>query len=353
MLPDNDDNNAAVAFVRGKEPKAVGRKMPDDKWRNDQWNDPGDGFGNVDKSMALSIPTEKELDVLMRVGKALIASGIAKHLKTPEAALTVILTGREMGLAPMASIRGIDLIMERPFVKPILMLAVARRSGQLEMFNLVKTEQKATCTIKRRGYEQRTFTVTIEDAKKRGWFDKNAHNYKSQPSTMLGHRVTGEALKDQFTDYFMGMGLPGDEGEIENFNDARRDFHANDEPKHVNQGEIMIAEIVDGPKKTDLQRDRERKLDDPQYESAALDAETTDPLTAEFIDDETAMKAEEFTVKLADAGLDNDDIDSIIETATGVRSIEHVAAGDGQKLIAALAKALTEKLNANKKARFK
>lgn len=340
MKPEIEENNAALEFARGNAPKAIGRPY-EQRQLKDSYDDQ---FGDIDRSTALTIPTEKELDVLMRVGKALVASGIAKHLRTAEAALTVILTGREMGLAPMASIRGIDLIMDRPFVKPILMLAVARRSGQLEKFNLVKTTQKATCTIKRRGYEEKTFTVTIQDAEKKGWAKKNEANYKSQPDTMLGHRVTGEALKDQFTDYFLGMGLPGDEGAyIEDFNDARQSFHENDTEKHVNQGEIMPSSD-DG--KTQRQIDEERKIDDSQYESAALEAEVVN----EFIDGENKERAIALGNKLLDAGVTEDELATLTESIGGVQSIAHVAAGDGPRLIAALAQALSTRLANGKKA---
>lgn len=350
----------ALEYARQGQGGAAGRKVD----RDADYDNHGDGMGQMDQSLALTIPTEKELQILLSVGKTLIASGVAKHLNTPEAALTVILTGREMGLAPMASIRGIDLIMDRPFVKPILMLAVARRSGQLERFDLVKTETKATCTIRRRGYDTKTFVVTIEDAKKRGWFDKNAHNYKSQPATMLGHRVTGEALKDQFTDYFMGMGLPGDEGMIENFRDARESFHENDAEKHVNAGEIIRAGSGFYPEQTAKEIEHQRKMDDPQYESA-IEAEIVDPQGDDyegpkpdaeetgFIVNGQLARAQELCDKIIGAGHGEKELADILDREYSTRALKCVKTADYDDLIAQLSKILTSQLKAKKTSNFK
>ena len=328
MLPEND---AALDFARGGAPVRQGRPFQPTPLKDSHY----DGF-DQDKSMVLTIPSPSEVTALRAIGESMIASGLCSKFKNADAALMAMLTGREMGLNAMASIRGIDVIttnkkdgdkwikIDTPFIKPILMLAVARRSGQLEYFDLAKSPTKAVCTVQRKGFERKSYPVTIEDARRKKWAERNP-NYDTQPDTMLGHRAVGEALREQFTDYFMGMGLPGDEGGyIEDFNDARQAFHANDIPqeRHISAGEVIPAEPSGNG------------------DTGALEAEVVEPAN-EFIDGEVKERAVSLGNKLLDAGVSEDELASLIESISGVRIMSHVSAGEGQKLVAALAQALS------------
>lgn len=336
---DNDNNDAALAFARGGAPVRQGRPYEQKQLKDSHY----DGF-DQDKSLALSIPSQSEIGALRQIGESMVASGLCAKFKNADAALMAMLTGREMGLNAMASIRGIDVIttnkkdgdkwikIDTPFIKPILMLAVARRSGQLEYFDLTKSATRAVCTVQRKGFERKSYPVTIEDANRKKWSERNP-NYQTQPDTMLGHRAVGEALREQFTDYFMGMGLPGDEGGyIEDFNDARSAFHANDPlpERHINAGEVVSAETTSNG------------------DSGALEAEVVEP-TDEFIDGENKERAILLGNKLLDAGVTEDELATLTESIGGVRSIAHVAAGEGPRLIAALAQALSTRLSSKAK----
>ena len=335
----------ALEFARGNAPKAVGRPMSDAE-RDEQWNKPDHQYGVIDKSMALTVPTPNEMESIITQGKIFFASKMFPSLKSPEAVAAVILTGREMGLTSMASLRGIEYFADKIFIKPMLMHAVCENSGQLTQWDMNATRKEASVTVRRANRKPKTYKITIEDARLKGWTERNKANYDKQPDTMLRHRVTGMALRDQFPDYFMGMGLLGHETIDTDDLTASRAAIAGDltdavhEMRHVNDGEVVPAETIE----VEVE-ERQHPVDDDE---AAIDAEQEPPVS-EFIDDETAMKAEDLCAKLADAGVENDQIDSVILDITGVKQIEHVQAGDGKKLIAALVQALNTRLQTKKK----
>ena len=55
----------------------------------------------------------------------LVASGfLPESIKSPEQAMAIMLTGSELGLPPMQSLRGINVIKGNPTLKPELLLAL-------------------------------------------------------------------------------------------------------------------------------------------------------------------------------------------------------------------------------------
>jgi hypothetical protein len=63
-----------------------------------------------------------------------------------------ILAGQELGLAPMASIRGVHIVQGKPLLSADTMVALVLGSGLAEYFSLVEeTETKVTYETKRKG----------------------------------------------------------------------------------------------------------------------------------------------------------------------------------------------------------
>lgn len=117
-----------------------------------------------------------------------------------------IMTGAELGLSPMASIRGIHVIEGKPTLSADTMLAVVRRSGAAEYIELVEsTAERATYRTKRVGARQElVYTYTIEDAQKAGLIKKDS-GYDKHPKNMLRARCSSMLLRIEYSDILAGL----------------------------------------------------------------------------------------------------------------------------------------------------
>jgi hypothetical protein len=160
---------------------------------------------------------------LVAVAQGLFAAGVQpKNVDRPEKLIPMLLTGAELGLGIMQSVKFIT-----PPANGVcslwgdMGLALVRQSGQLERFeeSIVGDgdERKAVCTVKRSGYPARTFEYGLKLAKtlksyqaaykvdaKSGrvgggpWYD--------DPDNMLMWRARWRALRTEFTDVLNGLG---------------------------------------------------------------------------------------------------------------------------------------------------
>lgn len=124
----------------------------------------------------------------------------------PEAILACILTGRELGLGPMESLRMIDMIDGKPSPSSEWMLARVFDAGHV-IYPEVQTAEACTIVAKRMNGDQVLaevrFTFTIEMAKRAGLAGKN--NWKSYPEAMLYWRAVAQVCRQLFPDLLHGM----------------------------------------------------------------------------------------------------------------------------------------------------
>lgn len=123
--------------------------------------------------------------------------------------LVAVQMGGEVGLKPMQALQNIAVINGRPCVWGDAALAVCMNSPHWEYMNEAYVESKdgnhkATCTIKRKGESDYTYTFSIEDAKKAGLWGRQGP-WSSYPKRMLQMRARGFALRDKHTDALKGM----------------------------------------------------------------------------------------------------------------------------------------------------
>ncbi len=159
----------------------------------------------------------------LAVCSTLVKAGmLPEALKTGQQVFAARQLCRELGLPPMSAIRQVCVVNGVPAIWGDLPLALVRRSGQLEYFReyLVDAEYKeisvanknltaaplaAVCEVQRKGYEKKTFYFTVEQAKAAGLLQKKIWALYQQ--RMLGMRVRGLALKNEFSDVLMGVGI--------------------------------------------------------------------------------------------------------------------------------------------------
>ncbi|TDB83426.1 hypothetical protein E1264_28525 [Actinomadura sp. KC216] len=104
-----------------------------------------------------------------------------------------ILTGQELGLRPMASLRAMDVIQGTPALRAHAMRGLVQAQGHA--VQLVESSD-TRCVMRGRRHgddEWQTVTWTIERAQRLGLTGKD--QWKKQPQTMLIARATGEICR--------------------------------------------------------------------------------------------------------------------------------------------------------------
>jgi hypothetical protein len=143
-----------------------------------------------------------------------LSGTLAKSALLPDAlrgkpgdVLATILTGAELGLAPMQSIRGIAIIKGKPTLSADTMGALVMRRrdicADLEIVELTD----AVCTYKARriGEEKPTLmSFTIQDAQKAGLVGPGGM-YTKYPKNMLRARCLSNICRAKFPDICMGL----------------------------------------------------------------------------------------------------------------------------------------------------
>ena len=154
----------------------------------------------------------------LTLARTLVASRLLpRAIATPEAAFAVIMTGRELGLTAMQSLRSIHIIEGKPTLSADLMIALVRRSPVCEYLVLVEgTAKVATYEAKRKDSPKPTrMSFTIEDAERAGLLGKD--NWRRFAPAMLRARCGSAICRAEFSDVMLGVYDPD---EIMPANDA-------------------------------------------------------------------------------------------------------------------------------------
>lgn len=154
-------------------------------------------------SLALE-PTD--LDSAYRLAQQVAASRLmGAAARTPESALVIIVTGRELGLTAMQSLRSLHVIEGKPVMSSDLMVALVRRSPLCKAWRLVEsTSTVATYETTRAGDDGPTrMSFSIDDAKAAGLAGKQ--NWKAYPAAMLRARCIAALARAVYPDLLLGV----------------------------------------------------------------------------------------------------------------------------------------------------
>ena len=126
----------------------------------------------------------------------------------PQAVLSTILLGRELGLPTMAALRSVHIIKGKHSLSAQLMVAIILNSGKADYFRLIEsTDTSCTYETKRKGRtEPTTHTYTIDDARTAGLLDND--NWKKRPKPMLRARCSSELSRIEYPDLLAGLYTP-------------------------------------------------------------------------------------------------------------------------------------------------
>lgn len=130
---------------------------------------------------------------------------LPKGADTPEKAFTIIVTGRELGLTAMQSLRSIHVIDGKPSLSADLMMALVKRSPECLFFRLVKsTAQMAEFQTHRKGEPTpTTLSFTIAEAQQAGIASKPV--WRQYPAAMLRARCIAALSRAVYPDLMMGI----------------------------------------------------------------------------------------------------------------------------------------------------
>jgi len=173
--------------------------------------------------MASNTDIIAQADVLGPTALVAAASSLAPDALRgkPHDALIVLMAGRELGLAPMQSMRMLGVIKGKVTLAADATVALVRRSGECLQWRLVEsTATKATYTTQRKGdTEPTTLTWTIEQAQRAGL--TGGQGWRSYPEAMLRARCAAALARIVYPDIVAGiydpdeLAVPLDSGRVE------------------------------------------------------------------------------------------------------------------------------------------
>jgi 5'-3' exonuclease len=144
------------------------------------------------------------------LAKDLHSSRMFSAYGTPQAVLSTIMAGRELGFPAMASLRSFHIIEGRASLSAGAMVATVLRSGLAEYFRPVSfSDTEATFETLRRGEGNKpvTLTHTIEMAKT-GGFVKDKSGWVKNPVDMLVARAQARLARMIYADILAGLYTP-------------------------------------------------------------------------------------------------------------------------------------------------
>lgn len=123
----------------------------------------------------------------------------------PQDALIVLMAGRELGFAPMQSLRMLSVIKGKVTLSADATVALVRRSGECVEWRCVETtRERATYTTRRKGDTEPTvLTWTIEQAQRAGLV--GGQGWRSYPEAMLRARCASALARIVYPDLVAGI----------------------------------------------------------------------------------------------------------------------------------------------------
>jgi 5'-3' exonuclease len=127
---------------------------------------------------------------------------------TPEAVLSTVLSGRELGLSAMASLRAFHIVEGKPTMAADALRALVLKSGKAKSFRCTeRTATAATFSTQRQDEEPMTLRYTIEEAQAAGLV-KNGSGWTKNPADMLVARASSKLARLVYPDVVAGLYAP-------------------------------------------------------------------------------------------------------------------------------------------------
>jgi len=149
--------------------------------------------------------TPSRMGNLLTFAEGLLKSGfLPAAIRTKEQAAAIILTGQELDLPPMLSLREVNVIQGKPTLSAQLMLTLAyTRIPGFRMNVIESTDTRCVMEFIRPGQKPYQHEFTSQDAEALKLLDKD--NWKKQRKTMLRWRCAASGLRVTAPDAIAGF----------------------------------------------------------------------------------------------------------------------------------------------------
>lgn len=177
-----------------------------------------------DKKEIIECEATKDILKQKTIAAAMLQSGcLPDFYKTSMQVVYAIALAKKLGLNPEAALQNFYIIKGKFCLYGEAPMAIVQNSGLLESKNeyyfdeaykIINFENKnlhvppfgAYCTIKRKDMTSQDYYFTIDDAKRAGVY-KKAGPWTQYTNIMLKRRARSFALKLEFADLFLGIGI--------------------------------------------------------------------------------------------------------------------------------------------------
>lgn len=153
----------------------------------------------------------------LEFGKLMASSDMVPkdYRNKPANVLVAVQMGQSLGLDPMQSIQNIAIINGRPCLWGDAMLAVVKGHRDCKYVHeaFEQNENRATCTVSRRGSPDVVRSFSEQDARTAGLWGKDGP-WTTYPSRMLQLRARSFALRDAFPDALRGISQAEEQRDI-------------------------------------------------------------------------------------------------------------------------------------------
>ena len=158
------------------------------------------------------------LQEAFKLAETLVSSGfLPSAVSTPAQALAIILAGRDFGLSPMQSFRGLHVIEGTVSMSADLMVARVLSSGLSKYFRRIEGDGSiATYETHRKGDpEPIRLSFTAVEARAADLIGNDRKkNWKKYPAAMLRARAKSALARDVYPEIFFGIYTPDESEEI-------------------------------------------------------------------------------------------------------------------------------------------
>lgn len=214
----------------------------------------------------------------------------------PQDALIVLMAGRELGFAPMQSLRMLSVIKGKVTLSADATVALVRRSGECVEWRCVETtRERATYTTRRKGDTEPTvLTWTIEQAQRAGLV--GGQGWRSYPEAMLRARCASALARIVYPDLVAGIYDPD---ELATPLDAPRPQVETVRPVVEVKAEAVAVDVVEIVPAAETSEAKRRRLieqmmtfefDAPQFVEELLARDGVDLGTADLTRVEAAVR---------------------------------------------------------------
>jgi hypothetical protein len=155
--------------------------------------------GDVDISPTTFEGMLKQADILVKSGL------LPQEIKSPAAAVAVMLTGRELGIPVMQSFRSIYVVKGKPTLSAQLMGALILRDGHTYKI-VASTNEVCTIEFRRKSGQVYAHTFTLEDAKRANL--AGSPTWQNYPKAMLFSRCMSAGARACMPDVIGGLYTP-------------------------------------------------------------------------------------------------------------------------------------------------